>query len=496
MAIDREQPTPLYFQLKTLLLEAIRSGAYALDGRLPTEHELCRLHRVSRAPVTRALSELAREGVVLRTRRRGTFVNPDWLQGQEDVPTLSAVVQSGPWAKLLRESQGSDARLEVTVIDGPSSNTYEALRRAVADGRGPDIALLDAVWAPEFAAAGFLHALAELDGRWAAAVANELLPALRRAAGFDGQAFGVSPFGDVAGLWARLDDLALVGARPPATWSELRAAARALAARGRTQPIALPGGRASGETTTYCLLATLASNGVEVLDEGGVALDAPATRAVLRYLLGLVDDGLVSADVVGYPADRAIAAAGREDRPRSPSAGPTRRRCWPRRSASRWPSCRATWRSSRSRPGRRARRRRSSGRACSPSSASRRIPSWRCGCSTGPWPPTGSRGSRRRPAASRLGAPRWRWRRRSSRSSSETAEMLERSVTRPSTAVYPRVSVQLQEMLEDVLARRLGPAAAARRAAQNVAAITGLPLYAPSRNGMTAAGRAGSTLMS
>src|SRR5207342_3514088 len=55
-----------------------------------------------------------------------------------------------------------------------------------------------------------------------------------------------------------------------------------------------------------CLLATLASNGVEVLDEGGVALDAPATRAVLRYLLGLVDDGLVSPDVVGYPADRAI----------------------------------------------------------------------------------------------------------------------------------------------------------------------------------------------
>ncbi len=495
MAIDREQPTPLYFQLKSLLLEEIRSGEYALDGRLPTEHELCRLHRVSRAPVTRALSELAREGVVLRTRRRGTFVNPDWLQGQEDVPTLSAVVQSGPWARLLRESQGSEARLEVTVIDGPSSNTYEALRRAVADGRGPDIALLDAVWAPEFAAAGFLHALAELDGRWAAGVANELLPALRRAAGFDGQAFGVSPFGDVAGLWARLDDLALVGVRPPGTWSELRAAARALAARGRTQPIALPGGRAAGETTTYCLLATLASNGVEVLDEGGVALDAPATRAVLRYLLGLVDDGLVSADVVGYPADRAIQllAGGRASFafggsyeapvlaaalgvplaelskhlafvpvPAGPAGAPatlvgTSVFAIFRQSAHPQLALRVLDRAL------------AADRLARVAAATGRIPARRDAVAL---------------AASRLPFV------------AETAEMLERSVTRPSTAVYPRVSVQLQEMLEDVLARRLGPAAAVRRAAQNVAAITGLPLYSPSRNGMTAAGRAGSTLMS
>src|SRR4051794_30104725 len=207
MAIDRDQPTPLYFQLKTLLLEEIRAGSYALDGRLPTEHELCRLHRLSRAPVSRALSELAREGVVLRTRRRGAFVNPDWLSGQAGGPTLRAVGPPGAWGPLLQEAQGSDARVVVTTVAGPSlydpPSTYDTLRRAVAEGRGPDIALLDAVWAPEFAAAGFLHALHELDPRWAADVAESLLPALRRADRFEGRALGVSPVGGGAGPWGR-----------------------------------------------------------------------------------------------------------------------------------------------------------------------------------------------------------------------------------------------------------------------------------------------------
>jgi multiple sugar transport system substrate-binding protein len=38
MAIDPKLPIPVYFQLKTLLLEEILDGRYGPDGRLPTEH--------------------------------------------------------------------------------------------------------------------------------------------------------------------------------------------------------------------------------------------------------------------------------------------------------------------------------------------------------------------------------------------------------------------------------------------------------------------------
>ena len=59
---------------------------------------------------------------------------------------------------------------------------------------------------------------------------------------------------------------------------------------------------------------------------------------------------------------------------------------------------------------------------------------------------------------------------------SEIAEIIELAVARPWMPSYPRVSVQLQTMLEAVLTGRLGPAAAAQRTAEMIGAITGLPL--------------------
>jgi DNA-binding GntR family transcriptional regulator len=96
MAIDPELPIPVYFQLKTLLLEEILEGRYGLDGRLPTEHQLCEQHEISRTPVTRALSELATEGVVIRHRRRGTFVNPHWVHRNRGGPELRVILPEAP----------------------------------------------------------------------------------------------------------------------------------------------------------------------------------------------------------------------------------------------------------------------------------------------------------------------------------------------------------------------------------------------------------------
>lgn len=57
-----------------------------------------------------------------------------------------------------------------------------------------------------------------------------------------------------------------------------------------------------------------------------------------------------------------------------------------------------------------------------------------------------------------------------------TAAMLPGAVVRPATRTYPRVSTQLQMMLEGVLVGRLHPAQASARAAEMIAAITGLPI--------------------
>jgi multiple sugar transport system substrate-binding protein len=70
---------------------------------------------------------------------------------------------------------------------------------------------------------------------------------------------------------------------------------------------------------------------------------------------------------------------------------------------------------------------------------------------------------------------------------SRTAELLESASSRPWLPSYPRVSAQLQAMLEAVLTGRLGPAAAAERTADMIGAITGRPVVADTESAPVAA---------
>jgi len=73
--LDRQSPTPFYHQLAALLRRDIRErlaeGAGALP--LPSESELMRRFRVSRATVRAAVGLLERERLVYRERGRGSF---------------------------------------------------------------------------------------------------------------------------------------------------------------------------------------------------------------------------------------------------------------------------------------------------------------------------------------------------------------------------------------------------------------------------------------
>jgi multiple sugar transport system substrate-binding protein len=476
MAIDPRQPIPLYFQLKTLLLEEILSGRYHDPGdRLPTEHELCERYRISRTPVSRALSELADEGVILRHRRRGSFVNPHWLSRRPDQPEVRVVVPSeGPWARMVRDAAGRSN--QISVVKVPHDSLHRTLTHAVAEGQAPDLALLDTVWAPEFAAAGFIHALEELDEGW---VRDEhevdFLESLVRANRYEGKTFGVSPFADASGLWYRRDELESRRLEPPATWAELRTMGRAIAESGLQSPIAMPGGSIAGETTAYCLIAFLASNGASVLDPAGVTLSSRATGQALRYLRSLVEERIVPSEVVGYDWSQPVRflAEGRaalsfggiyEAQTLAETLGVTHHEIWRHYGFTRVPAgpqgapasvaggmMFAVFRQA-------AQPRLAMAlleRAVEPEALARVARS------------TGRIPSRR--SAIELVMTDFPF-------FSQIAEILELAVARPWLPSYPRVSVQLQTMLEAVLTGRLGPAAAAQRTAEMIGAITGLPL--------------------
>ena len=72
--LDKSVPIPLYFQLKQILLDAIKRGDYPVDSMIPTEKELSEMFQISRTTVRQAITELVREGWLYRIASKGTFV--------------------------------------------------------------------------------------------------------------------------------------------------------------------------------------------------------------------------------------------------------------------------------------------------------------------------------------------------------------------------------------------------------------------------------------
>ncbi len=72
--LDKHDPTPLYCQLKEVILSHIDSGEWQPGMQLPSERELCAQFRISRITVRQALAELEMEGRLVRDQGRGTFV--------------------------------------------------------------------------------------------------------------------------------------------------------------------------------------------------------------------------------------------------------------------------------------------------------------------------------------------------------------------------------------------------------------------------------------
>jgi multiple sugar transport system substrate-binding protein len=387
---------------------------------------------------------------------------------------VRVVVSEGPWGQLLLDAAPEEIQINLVTVPLPS--LHQALTHAVAEGQAPDLAILDSVWIAEFAVDGFLLPLEDLDGRWMRDEhEQDFLEPLVKANRYEGYTYGISPFANVAGLWYRRRELEAIGLPPPRTWAELRAVGRAATENGLVHPIVMTAGSKGGETTAYCLVAFLESNGAHVLGPEGVTLDSRATAQVLRFLRSLVDDGLMSPDVLGYEWTRPVRllAEGKavisfggsyETRALAETLGVPLAELWdhvgfmpvPAGPGGAPASVAGTMSYGIFRqapqPGLAMRLLQ---RAVEPAALARvaqvtgRIPARR--------------------SAVALAGP-------SPAFLSQTAEMLERAAIRPATPLYPRVSAQLQAMLEAALTGRLGAAAAARRTAELIGAITGLPV--------------------
>ena len=66
--------SPLYQQIKLLMLESLRSGEWKPGEAIPREMDLAERFRVSQGTVRKAIDELAAGNLVVRRQGKGTFV--------------------------------------------------------------------------------------------------------------------------------------------------------------------------------------------------------------------------------------------------------------------------------------------------------------------------------------------------------------------------------------------------------------------------------------
>ncbi|MFF4773442.1 GntR family transcriptional regulator [Microtetraspora fusca] len=125
----------LYQQVAAELRKAIYLGALGPGDQIPTEAELMEAHRVSRNTVRLALGELENEGLILRMRRRGTFVRerrPLLIRPQQELlslntgePRIDAFVHA-----VTSEGRQAGQDIEVAIVEPPED---VATRLALAD---------------------------------------------------------------------------------------------------------------------------------------------------------------------------------------------------------------------------------------------------------------------------------------------------------------------------------------------------------------------------
>ena len=66
--------SPLYQQIKGLILQSLQSGEWKPGEAIPSEMELAGRYRVSQGTVRKAIDELATENLLIRRQGKGTFV--------------------------------------------------------------------------------------------------------------------------------------------------------------------------------------------------------------------------------------------------------------------------------------------------------------------------------------------------------------------------------------------------------------------------------------
>ena len=133
----KDNATPLYLQLQSLIQHSIDSGTLSRGSALPAEREIAQYMKVSRVTVKRAISELVTEGLLTQRQGAGTFVAERMVHKLDRLNSFSEVIESvdkHPDSLWIERGIGLASRDEQSRLNLPSgSEVVRMFRVRMAD---------------------------------------------------------------------------------------------------------------------------------------------------------------------------------------------------------------------------------------------------------------------------------------------------------------------------------------------------------------------------
>jgi GntR family transcriptional regulator len=141
--------SPLYQQIKGLLLRSLQGGEWRPGEAIPSEIELAARFKVSQGTVRKAIDELAADNLLVRRQGKGTFVATHaeertqyrFLRLQPDADGAISLRRSLLDCRRQRAPQDVAAALAIKAADGAIQ-----IRRLLLQGDKPVV--LDDIWLP------------------------------------------------------------------------------------------------------------------------------------------------------------------------------------------------------------------------------------------------------------------------------------------------------------------------------------------------------------
>ncbi len=144
--------SPLYSQIKSLILQSLQSGEWKPGEVIPSEMDLAARFRVSQGTVRKAIDELATDNLVVRRQGKGTFVathaeNHVQFRFLKLVPDTGAPGSEGPAQRDIIDCRRTRASADVArALALKTGDAVLQARRVLSYGGVPTI--VEDLWLP------------------------------------------------------------------------------------------------------------------------------------------------------------------------------------------------------------------------------------------------------------------------------------------------------------------------------------------------------------